>query len=162
VLYNGKEDYPAKKVLKLSELVKKKKGRKKFIDVKVKVEVLNINKGRNPELERRSKTLSSYATLIAKIREYEKKHSLEKAIESAIKYCIDNNILKEYLEQNSSEVNSMLTTEFDLDEYTEVIRMETRERALAEGKKEVQSYVLELMAQGLSYEEIKKKIEEVS
>jgi len=56
----------------------------------------------------------------------------------------------------------MLTTEFDLDEYTEVIRMETRERALAEGKKEVQSYVLELMAQGLSYEEIKKKIEEVS
>ncbi|MCL1911201.1 MAG: hypothetical protein FWG13_03240, partial [Leptospirales bacterium] len=87
---------------------------------------------------------------------------LEKAIESAIKYCIDNNILKEYLEQNSSEVNSMLTTEFDLDEYTEVIRMETRERALAEGKKEVQSYVLELMAQGLSYEEIKKKIEEVS
>ncbi|MCL1911765.1 MAG: hypothetical protein FWG13_06130, partial [Leptospirales bacterium] len=99
MLYNGKEDYPAKKVLKLSELVKKKKGRKKFIDVKVKVEVLNINKGRNPELERRSKTLSSYATLIAKIREYEKKHSLEKAIESAIKYCIDNNILKEYLEQ---------------------------------------------------------------
>ena len=35
-LYNGKEDYPAKKVLKLSELVKKKKGKKKLIDVKVK------------------------------------------------------------------------------------------------------------------------------
>ena len=116
-------------------------------------------------MERRSKTLSNYATLIAKIREYEKKHSLEKAIESAIKYCIDNNILKEYLEQNSSEVNSMLTTEFDLDEYKEVIRMEGKKEGKAEGikegKEEVQNYVLGLMAQGLSYEEIKKKIEKI-
>ena len=74
----------------------------------------------------------------------------------------------------------MLTTEFDLDEYKEVIRMEAKEEGLAEGikegkregikegmekgknegKKEGQNYVLELMAQGLSYEEIKKKIEE--
>ena len=71
----------------------------------------------------------------------------------------------------------MLTTEFDLDEYTEVIRMETKERALAEGMAEglkegkeeglkegmekVQNYILDLMEQGLSREEIKKKIEEM-
>ena len=53
----------------------------------------------------------------------------------------------------------MLTTEFDLDEYTEVIRMETKERALAEGMEKVQNYILDLIDQGLSGEEIKKKIE---
>ncbi|MCL1911052.1 MAG: hypothetical protein FWG13_02470 [Leptospirales bacterium] len=55
----------------------------------------------------------------------------------------------------------MLTTEFDLDEYTEVIRMETKERALAEGMEKVQNYILDLIDQGLSGEEIKKKIEEM-
>ncbi|MCL1910921.1 MAG: Rpn family recombination-promoting nuclease/putative transposase [Leptospirales bacterium] len=155
VLYNGKEEHPAEKTLWLYPLYKKKNVEKKIVDLEVKV--LNINKGYNPELERRSKTLADYATFITKVREYEKEYRLEEAIRLAIKYCIDNDILKEYLKQNSSEVNSMLTTEFDLDEYTEVIRMETKERALAEG----QNYVLELMAQGLSYEEIKKKIEEL-
>ena len=65
----------------------------------------------------------------------------------------------------------MLTTEFDLDEYKEVIRLEALEEGIKKGKnegieeglkeglKEGQNYVLELMAQGLSYEEIKKKIE---
>ena len=35
-----------------------------------------------------------------------------------------------------------------------------REEGREEGKKEVQNYVLELIAQGLTYEEIKKKLEE--
>ncbi|MCL1911571.1 MAG: Rpn family recombination-promoting nuclease/putative transposase [Leptospirales bacterium] len=171
VLYNGKEDHPAEKTLWLYSLYKKKNVEKKIVDLEVKV--LNINKGRNPELERRSKTLADYAAFISKVREYEKKQSLNKAIESAIKYCIDNDILKEYLQQNSSEVNSMLTTEFDLDEYKEVIRMEALEEGIKkgknegieegkeEGKEEVQNYILDLIEQGLSREEIKKKIEEM-
>ena len=47
-----------------------------------------------------------------------------------------------------------------------VAREEAREKGIIEGmmkgKKEGQTYVLELMAQGLSYEQIKKKIEKTS
>ena len=64
----------------------------------------------------------------------------------------------------------MLTTEFDLDEYTEVIRMEALEEGIKkgknegieEGKEEIQNYILDLIEQGFSREEIKKKIEELS
>jgi len=171
VLYNGKEDFPPEKTLRLSTALKNSDEKKNFIDLEVRV--ININKGVNPELERKSKTLAGYIALIEKVREYEKKHSLEEAIRLAVKYCIDNDILKEYLKQNSSEVVSMLTTEFDMDIALEVAREEGIEKGIEKGIKEgrkegmekgmekTKNYVLELLAQGLSQEEIKKKIEEI-
>jgi len=41
----------------------------------------------------------------------------------------------------------------------EIGREEGLERGIEKGKKEGQDYVLELMKQGLSYDEIKKKLE---
>ena len=54
----------------------------------------------------------------------------------------------------------MLTTEFNMDTALKVARKEGRQEGIEKGREEVQNYVLELMAQGLSYEEIKKKLEE--
>ena len=101
ILYNGKEDFPAEKTLYLSDIFKKKYGRKIIVDAEIKI--LNINKGFNPELMSRCKTLSDYAEFIAKVREYEKDHTLDEAMDLAIEYCISNDILKEYLTQNSTE-----------------------------------------------------------
>ncbi|MCL1911398.1 MAG: Rpn family recombination-promoting nuclease/putative transposase [Leptospirales bacterium] len=158
VLYNGKEPYPKEKFLRLSDAFKKtdKNG---LISLDLIVRMLNINKGCNPALERGSKTLDGYAIFIEKVREYEKKLPLEEAVKSAVTYCIENGILEDYFRQNLSEVVDMvITLEYNLKDAIEA----AREEGMEEGKKEVQSYVLELMAQGLSYEEIKKKIEEVS
>ena len=49
---------------------------------------------------------------------------------------------------------NMLTAEFNLEEYKQVKYLE--------GKEEVQNYVLQLIEQGFSSEEIKKKLEETS
>jgi transcriptional regulator len=49
---------------------------------------------------------------------------------------------------------NMLTAEFNLEEYKQVKYLE--------GKEEVQNYVLQLIEQGFSREEIKKKLEETS
>ena len=85
-------------------------------------------------------------------------------------YC-DNELEKEYFKQKKSEVMNMLTGEFNLEEYKEVLLWEGKEegvkegieqgekRGLAEGKEKVQNYVLELIEQGLSAEEIKKRLE---
>jgi flagellar biosynthesis/type III secretory pathway protein FliH len=66
----------------------------------------------------------------------------------------------------------MLTAEFNMDKALEVARWEDKEEGLEKGRvegiekgiqkgrEEVQNYILDLMAQGLSYEEIKKKIKE--
>ena len=144
--------------------------------------MLNINKGHNLGLERKSKTLSDYATFVAKVREYEKKHPLEKAVKLTVKYCIKNNILEDYFKQNSPEVVSMNFTKYNEKDAIKELRKEAREKGMEEGiimgmkkgiiegrtkgiergKKEGQNYVLKLMAQGLSHEEIKKKIEKMS
>ena len=156
VLYNGKEDYPAEKILTINSLYKKKDVKEKIVDLKVKV--LNINRDCNPELEYRSKALTAYSVCIAMIREYEKICPLNEAIKLAVKYCIKNDLLKEYFKQNLSEVEDMLTTEFDLDEAIAVNRLEAFEK----GQEEIQNYILDLIEQGLSREEIKKRIEEMS
>jgi len=59
--------------------------------------------------------------LIAKVREYEKEgYSLEEAIKKAVIHCRDHDILKEFLEKNSSEVLNMLMTEWNLDDAKQV------------------------------------------
>jgi hypothetical protein len=153
VLYNGKENFPKESTLNLSTAFKNK-SRKFLVDLKVRV--ININKGVNLKIESRSKTLADYISFIAKVREYEEKHPIEEAIKSAIIYCIDNDILKDFLQENATEVISVLTTEFDIDRAVKVAHKE----GIQKGSEKGQDYVLELMEQGLSYEEIKKKIEE--
>jgi hypothetical protein len=86
---------------------------------------------------------------MGKIREYKKKKkSLEKAVKNAIEYCIEKNILKEFLEAHSSEVFNMLLTEWNQDEAIEVAREEERQ------------YFLELLDQGLTIEEIKQRLKQ--
>ena len=52
----------------------------------------------------------------------------------------------------------MLMTEHNVKDAIEV----TREEGIEKGMEKTRNYVLDLMAQGLSYEEIKKKIEKIS
>jgi hypothetical protein len=96
------------KELRLSDAFIKTDKIKIDLPLELAVQVYNINKGRNQEILSKSKTLDSYSRFIDKIREYqkeyqwkyhdkaEKKKLLDKAARSAIKYCIKNNILKDF------------------------------------------------------------------
>jgi hypothetical protein len=180
VLYNGKDPFPEKKFLKLSDLFVKldefeKNEYSDLIWLDSLVLMLNINKGHNLDLERKSETLSGYNTFVAKVREYEKKYALKKAVKSAVEYCIKKNILIDYFKQNSSEEVSMNFLKYDEKVAIKVAREEAREKGIIEGmekgmmkgmekgmvkgKKEIQNYILDLIEQGLSSEQIKKKIE---
>jgi predicted transposase YdaD len=84
----------------------------------------------------------------------------------AIKYCIENNILKEFLEAHTSEVLNMLLTEWNTVEYGQVQREEGREEGKEEGreegreegKEEGQDMVLDLLDQGYTPEQIRAKL----
>jgi hypothetical protein len=154
VLYNGKAPYPDYTILKLSEafkdIAKLKPTAPGNFALELVVPVYNINKGHNASLFKKSETLGGYSVLVDKIREYEKAIPREEAMKAAIKYCIENNILKQFLETNSSEVFNMLLTEWNTEEAKEVW--------FEEGREEERRYVLELLAQGLSMEEIKLRL----
>jgi hypothetical protein len=169
VLYNGKAPFPEKKCLRLSDIFEETEDND-LILLDLIVRVFNINKGYNPDLERKSKTLDDYAIFIAKVREYERKYPLKEAVKLAVKYCIKKNILEDYFRQNSSEVVSMNFIKYNEKDAIREARKESREKGREEGievgvekgKKEVQNYKLNLKKQRLSGEELKKKKKKMS
>ena len=174
-MYNGKEPFPEKKYFKLSDLFEDI-DESELIDNEhpIKLDLIvvmyNINKEFNPDLKNKCKVLNSYSFLIDKIREYERRHPPEEATKLAVEYCIKKGILVDYLKKNSAEVVSMSFLEYNEKAHLKVVRRvakeegkkEGMEKGIEEGAKRGQDYVLELMEQGLSYEEIKKQLEKTS
>jgi hypothetical protein len=163
ILYNGVDEYEDEKILKLSDA---------FLDasslgfsddepppLELSVKVYNINKGRNKAIIKRCQNLDWYSTFIAKIREYQKETGYDKtgtteAVKKAVLYCIDNDIMKEFLKLHSKEITNMLVTEWNWDTALRVRGEEERE----EGREEGQSMVLELVKQGYTAEQIEAKL----
>jgi hypothetical protein len=132
VLYNGKAPYPEENILKLSDSFNDlgEYGIRKpdYVSLELMVKVYNINQGHNASIIRRCKTLEGYSAFIAKVREYDEKLKVRnEAMKMAIKDCIENNILKDFLETHATEVINMLMTEWNWDDAFAVQREEGRE-----------------------------------
>ncbi|MCL2214032.1 MAG: Rpn family recombination-promoting nuclease/putative transposase [Treponema sp.] len=161
ILYNGTEPYPDHTVLKLSTAFKNIKNLKLYQDslpLELIVHVYNINQGRNSEILKKCKTLESYSIFIEKIRELNKDTPLDESVKAAVKYCVENNILKSFLRSHGSEVINMLTDDITIDEIVAVRSKEAWEDGLEEGREKERNYFLELLDQGLSVNEIKQRL----
>ena len=94
----------------------------------------DVNSGHNAELMNKCKRLMHYSLFIARIRQNTNNGmSVEQAIDEAITYCIDHDILKDVLLKNRSEVRHMLLTEFDEKKFAKSMWEEGRESGYAEG-----------------------------
>jgi hypothetical protein len=150
VLYNGTAACPEEKTLKLSECFRAP-GVHDYLSLELIVKVYNINEGHNGLILGRCKTLEGYSGFIARVRENEKRVGVrDEAMRLAIRECIENNILKEFLESHGTEVMNMLLTEWNWDDALAV-----REE---EGREEGQNMVLEFMKQGYTAEQIEEKL----
>ena len=130
VLYNGLEEYPDYKELKLSDSFEVKND---SCNLELVAKVYNINKGRNIEIANRSPVLNGYEEFIAEFAENRKTMPHHEAVRNAIKTCKSRNILLSFLEEHTSEIENMLFGEWDMDIALEVAKEEAREDALAEG-----------------------------
>jgi predicted transposase/invertase (TIGR01784 family) len=107
------------------------------VPLELTVKVYNINQGHNEPIIRRCETLAGYSAFIATVRKYEGQgRSREEAIKAAIKECINQDILKEFLETHGTEVTSMLYTEWNLEDALAVEREEGLEEGLEKGRQE--------------------------
>ena len=70
---------------------------------------------------------------------------LKEAIDLTVRECIEENILRDFLEQHRREVCDMCLTEFDEKKYEDVLREEGREEGLAEGRSEERKTLLEIV-----------------
>jgi hypothetical protein len=121
VLYNGKDTFPKEKTLRLSDA---------FIEtgeqtLELLVKVININHGDcgKADVLAKDNTLKDYSFFINLVRErMDLGDTREEAIVYAVNYCIEHNILKEFLEEHREEVLNMWDNEFDLNIALEVSR----------------------------------------
>jgi len=125
VLYNGKEEFPDYKEMRLSDSFEIKND---TCYLELVAKVYNINKGRNAEMASRSAVLSGYEEFIAEIKSnLGSSMNLADAIRLAIKTCLSKNILVNFLREHSSEVENMIFGEWNWDDAKEVWKEETRE-----------------------------------
>ena len=128
--YNGKEDQPAEKVFRLSDA---------FIlqddipSLELTVVQININSSKKHGVLEKCGILKEYSLFVDQVR----KCSCEKEpLENAVKNCIKNGILREYLQRKSNEVINMLMAEYDYDTDIQVQRKEAEEEGRKEGQNE--------------------------
>ena len=129
VFYNGLEEYPERTTLKLSDafIAQSEKPALELV-----VSVININYNKGNEILHTCKPLAEYTLFVDAVRRHTKLDS-ENGFKNAINECIQNDILREYLQRKSREVINMLLAEYDYDVDITVQREEERNIALKEG-----------------------------
>ena len=130
-LYNGIQDQPDRRILRLSDLYS---IRDQHCKLELEAVMLNINLGHNPALMNACTMLHQYAEYTDRVRRYTKTMSLEDAVEHAITECIHEGILKSFLEKNRAEVKNVCIYEYDEEEH---IRLERSYAGKTEKRKDL-------------------------
>lgn len=124
VFYNGDMEQPEKKLLRLSDLYHKKTEK---TSLELIVLQLNINPGYNTELMEQCKPLSGYMMYVDKVRNYKKKMPMAQAVDRAVRECIEEGYIADFLIKNRSEVIQMSIFEYDQEQHMQMIHEEGKE-----------------------------------
>ena len=102
-------------------------------NLELKVVTLNINEGHNERLMEDCQILKEYAQYVARVRNYKGEMGLDAAVERAVKECIHEGILEEFLRENRAEVIAMSIFEYDQEEEERKLRKAEFEAGVASG-----------------------------
>ena len=131
----------------------------------LKVLVLNVNQGHNPELMGVCHTLWEYAEYTGRVRKYAKEQPIAEAVEQAITECIREGILKEFLEKNRREAKNVSIYEYDQEKHIRQEREEAWEAGEKAGEhkgeeKKLKEQIQKKLARGKTIPEIAEALEE--
>jgi len=149
VFYNGTANKPEKETLKLSKAYESVPD-SDLGSLELEIPVYNINKGKNSELMKKSKKLRHYAEFIATLRDFQEVYDdYATAVRESVNYCIENDILADFLREQGGQIVSILTTEYD----EEIARRVYGEEKMEEKTIEIVKNMLE---EGFSLEIIQR------
>ena len=112
VLYDGDKNEPLQRKMRLSDAFDGDSDSLELV-----VTAFNINYGLPQPLLNHCHYLSDYSTLVGKVKEGIRLGLQRRdAISRAVKFCLDNGIMGDYLVENSKEVFNMLALEWNLDD----------------------------------------------
>ena len=129
--YNGTTDKPEEMVLNLSDSFPEDKRAES--DIQVRVRMININPGKNPDLVKKCRPLEEYIWTVAAIRENRKQMNIEESIDKALNDMPKDFEIRPFLMANRVGVKKMLLTEYNEAETMALFKEEGREEGLKEG-----------------------------
>ncbi len=158
IFYNGSQEQPDRKILRLSDAycVKEEHPALELTAV-----MLNINRGHNEKLKEMCKSLKDYSEYTARVREYAQVKPVEEAVEQAISECIREGIMAEFLKQNRAEAKQVSIYEYDEEKHMRQEREVSWEEGKFEGKIELlRMQIQKKLVKGKSISEISEELEE--
>ena len=114
VFYNGTEKQPEIRILRLSDAYETPTTEP---ELELVVTVYNLNPGNNEKLLTDCPLLGEYMQYVNRVRQYTGSMELAAAVERAVKECIEENILKEFLTKYKSEAIAVCIFEFDEEKF---------------------------------------------
>ena len=127
----------------------------------LKVLMLNVNQGHNPELMEVCHTLWEYAEYTGRVRKYAKEQPIAEAVERAITECIREGILKEFLEKNRREAKNVSIYKYDQEKHIRQEREEAWEAGEKAGRTDhLRELIRKKLAKGKTIPEIAEALEE--
>ena len=110
VFYNGLEEQPQVKMMRLSDLYAHREDNP---NLELVVVQYNINSSKDAEILKQCQTLKEYSQFIDCIRKHQERSDNDTAVRRAIDECIDKGILEDFLRANRAEVEAVSVYEFD-------------------------------------------------
>ena len=132
VIYNGLEERPEKEILKLSDSFF---GKNELPEMELICTVININPKKNAGIKEKSRVLAEYTLFVEKVRE-NVMNGVDVPIRSAIIYCKENNILRDFLSRRGMEVEKNMQIDMTWEAREPLIRKEEYEAGREEGMEE--------------------------
>lgn len=125
VFYNGREETEEISEMKLEDA---------FSDpnpvITLKVKAFDIRYERNSKLLNDCQEIMYYSIFVSKVEEYKiPEITTEQAVLKAVNYCIEHDIMKEFMEEHRQEVVNMFTEEWNIEEAKRVAAEEAAEKA---------------------------------
>ena len=128
VLYDGNEYEPLQRQMHLSDAFDGDSDSLELV-----VTAFNINYGLPQPLLQHCRYLFDYSTLVGKVKEGIRLGlSCRDAIRRAVKFCLDNSIMGNYLVEHSEEVFNMLALEWNMDDALQARFDEGRDEGIEE------------------------------
>ena len=170
IFYNGREELPDRTVLNLSDMYEKEDP---HAGLQLSAVMLNISGEHNQKLKEACRTLREYSIYTDKVRKYVEEMELADAVEQAIRECIAENVLKDFLEKHRAEAKELSIFEYDQEKHMRQEREESYNEGVKEGRasglkegynaglKEGQraarlSMIMQMLKNGMSEEDISR------
>ena len=133
IFYNGLAEQPERLEMKLSDAFLTPV---KDPALELKAVQLNIGYGHNRELMEKCPLLAQYSLYVGRVQQYAGNMPLKEAVELAVKECIEEGVLSDFLRRNRAEAIEVSIFEYDEERELELFRAAERENGREEGREE--------------------------